>query len=278
MNQVRTIQVGRAQVHILNAGMLQGDLADWLRVPQQNWTPATKGYFEQPMSVPVLSALIELPKTVILVDACDPLTLNNGSEVRPGESHPADLSERLAALGISTERVEHVALTHPHFDHYSGITREQDGRLVPRFPRARHYVGRADWAEIDEELADPDSLEHKTLAVIQRHGLLHLVDRDADLTREVRILAAPGETPGHQIVRVHSGGETLYCLGDLFHHIVEVERPEWLVHWADPETTRHSREQLVAAALAEDALLMAAHISTLGRLRATHDGVRWDAV
>lgn len=274
---VRTIQVGHARVHIINAGMLHAKLEEWLRVPQQELTPATRQFFEQPLIVPVLSALIELPSTAILVDACDPLTLGNG-ETGPGDYAPVDLSQQLAALGIATERVEHVVLTHLHFDHFSGVTRERRDQRVPRFPRARHHIGRADWASIHEKLADSDSLEHGTLAVIEQHGLLNLVDRDADLTGEVRILAAPGETPGHQIVRLHSNGETLYCLGDLFHHTVEVERPEWLVHWADAETTRRSRQQLIAAALAEDALLMATHIPTLGRLRATHDGVRWDAV
>jgi len=277
-DSVRTIQLGQARVHIIKLGTLQVDLAGWLRVPRQEWTPATAQFLEQPIVVPALSAVIELPETVILVDACDPLAIASSAYARPDYQPPPDLGEQLAALGIPPERVEHVVLTHLHFDHYSGVTRERQGRLVPCFPRARHYASRADWADISEELADPDSLEHKTLAVIERHGLLYLVDRDADLAGEVRILAAPGETPGHQIVRVHSGGETLYCLGDLFHHTVEVERPEWLVHWADPQTTRRSRQQLLAAALAEDALLMATHISTLGRLRAGRDGVRWNAV
>ncbi len=277
-DDVQTVRVGQARVHIINMGTLQVDLAGWLRVPRQEWTPATTPFFEQPIVMPALSVLIELPETVIVVDACDPLAIARSLYAGTGYQPPPNLSERLAALGILPEHVEHVVLTHLHFDHFSGVTREQQGRMVPRFPRARHYVGRADWADIDEELADPDSLEHKTLAVIEQHGLLNLVDRNADLAGEVRVLAAPGETPGHQIVRIHSGGQTLYCLGDLFHHTVEIEQPECMVHWADPEMTRRSRQSLIAAALAEDALLMAAHISTLGRLRAGRDGVRWDAV
>ena len=275
---VRTVQVGQARVHIINMGTLQVDLAGWLRVPRQELTDAMAQFFEQPITMPALSALIELPETVVLVDACDPLAIAQSTYAGPGYRPSPDLSERLADFGIPPERVEHVVLTHLHFDHFSGVTRERDGRLVLCFPRARHYVGQADWADIGEELADPDSLEQKTLALIEQHGLLNLVDREADLADEVHILAAPGETPGHQIVRVHSGGETLYCLGDLYHHIIEVERPEWLVHWADPATMRLSRQQLTAAALTEDALLMAAHIATLGRLRATRGGVRWDAV
>ena len=277
-DSVRTIQVGRARVHIINMGMVHADLAEWLRVPQQERTSATEQYFEQPMVVPVLSVLIELPETAILVDACDPLTLAHSSQAEPDDRGSVDLNVRLAALGIPPERIEHVVITHLHFDHFSGVTRERQGRRVPCFPQAQHHIGRADWAGIAVQLIGHDSLESKTLAVIQRHGLLNLVDRNTEIADEVRILAAPGESPGHQIVRFHSNGQTLYCLGDLYHHTVEVEQPEWVVHWADPETTRRSREQLIAAALAEDALLTATHIPTLGRLCATPDGVRWDAL
>lgn len=76
---------------------------------------------------------------------------------------------------------------------------------------------------------------------------------------------------------MESAGQVLYALGDLYHHPVEVERPEWGVHWAGPASTAKSRVALTAAALAEGALLVAAHIGGLAgygqRLRAT-DGKR----
>jgi hypothetical protein len=37
---IQTVQVGQARVHIINLGTRQVDLAGWLRVPQQEWTPA----------------------------------------------------------------------------------------------------------------------------------------------------------------------------------------------------------------------------------------------
>ena len=46
-----------------------------------------------------------------------------------------------------------------------------------------------------------NSLESHTFGVLKRRDLFELVDGNLDLTPEVRILAAPGESPGHQIVR-----------------------------------------------------------------------------
>jgi hypothetical protein len=48
--------------------------------------------------------------------------------------------------------------------------------------------------------------------------------------------------------------------------------------WAEPATNRVSRAELIAAALSEDALLVAAHISGVGRLRPDADGARWEPV
>jgi len=90
----------------------------------------------------------------------------------------------------------------------------------------------------------------------------------------VTALAAPGESPGHQIVRVHSGGQTLYCLGDLFHHAVEVEDIKLMSNWCDALTNTKSRQELIRAALSEDAVLVAAHMSP-GRLTVSSDGPRF---
>ncbi len=90
----------------------------------------------------------------------------------------------------------------------------------------------------------------------------------------VRVLTAPGESPGHQILRVHSDGQTLYCLGDLYHDPLEVKHPTWMARWADVNTALASRLRLVEFALAEDALLVPAHMSP-GRLEQTAHGVRW---
>ena len=141
---------------------------------------------------------------------------------------------------------------------------------------ARVLLGRADWdwSQTQHALRDPASLESRTLGILQKHNLLELVDGDLDLTPEVRILAMPGESPGHQIVRVHSQGQTLYCLGDLFHDVVEVEQPTWMLTWADAPANLTSRQRLIKAALEENALLVPAHMA-VGRIEGTLAKPKW---
>jgi glyoxylase-like metal-dependent hydrolase (beta-lactamase superfamily II) len=212
------------------------------------------------------------------VDACTSTAFLGTEYEQPDVPVYPDLLDQLASAGVSAEEITHVVITHRHFDHVIGLTMQQGGTFVPSFPRARYYLGRADWEDPDvqEDLAEPNSMTQRTLGVLQRQGLLELVDGDQDLGHGLRLLHTPGETPGHQILRLAAGERTLYCLGDLYHHEIEVEQPNWMSRWNDPTQVLPSRQRFTQMALAEDALLIAAHIPTIGRLSATTEGVCWE--
>lgn len=82
---------------------------------------------------------------------------------------------------------------------------------------------------------------------------------------------------GSATVSVINLGDLNFSLGDLYHHEVEVEQPTWMVKWANPDANLASRQTLAEAALAENALLIPAHMP-VGRLERTSSGVRWVTV
>ena len=55
------------------------------------------------------------------------------------------LESSLAHHGVTPEDVTDVILTHLHFDHCGGSTKMVDGKLVPTFSNATHYVQKAHW-------------------------------------------------------------------------------------------------------------------------------------
>jgi glyoxylase-like metal-dependent hydrolase (beta-lactamase superfamily II) len=185
----------------------------------------------------------------------------------------------LTSLGVEPGDVTHVLITHAHGDHIAGGSVERDSERVPRYPNARHYLNRRDWEDNSErEQAGSHAATH--LATIDRFGLLELVDGEREIVPGVTMISAPGETPGHAIVRVESRGEVFYFLGDLFHHPCEVAHLDWVAEGRDAAAMRASRDKLVADALASDALLLPTHMlfPGFGRLERTADGVRWHAV
>lgn len=226
--------------------------------------------------LPVQCILVQTPGSTILVDAGAYEAAHDHSD-RAGYQPPPDLIARLAEAGVAPEDVDHVAITHLHGDHYNALATERDGRRQPTFPNATYHVGAPDWEApaLREALANPASLESLHLAVANAHGRLNPTAARADLGNGVTILASPGETPGHQTVRVESEGETLYCVGDLYHHPLEVEHPDWMAPWADRAANVASRRALADAALAENARVIATHIPGVGRLRRSGNGVTW---
>lgn len=274
----RTLSPGDATITIMNAGDMVVNMAEELNVPESVWRPLYGSSLEGGRPFPSQSVHIALGGASILVDAnnyalavsLDPAFLP------PGYTPPPGIVEQLASVGVQAASITHLVITHAHFDHYIGTTVEQDGSYVPRFPNARVYLGRADWEdqETQEALHDPNSIDSRTFAVLDRLGLLELVAGNHGLVAGVQIIAAPGESPGHQIVRVQSQGQTLYCLGDLFHHPIEVEHPDWMVKWADASTNEASRRALIEAALQEQAILVAAHMPP-GHLEGTAANPRW---
>ncbi len=274
----RTIPVGDATVTIINAGDMVINMAEALAVPESEWRPLYGSSLKGLRPFPSQSIHIALPGASILVDINDYALAESldSSYFQAKYAPPPSVVMQLLAQGIDTEAITHLIITHAHFDHYTGVTMERDGSYFPRFPNARVLLGRADWdwTETQNALRDPDSLDNRTFGVLQKHNLLELVDGDLDLTPEVRILAAPGESPGHQIVRVHSQGQTLYCLGDLFHDAVEVEQPAWMLTWADDSANLGSRQRLIEAALEENALLIPTHMA-VGRIGGTIEKPKW---
>jgi glyoxylase-like metal-dependent hydrolase (beta-lactamase superfamily II) len=279
-DDMTTLRIGEARVTILNAGDMQLQLSEEMAVPESDWRPQYADLFEQSRLFPSLSIYVELSDVKLLVDINDyQATVSPDSQYAiPGYTPPPPLPARLASLGIQPEDLTHLVITHAHWDHFAGTTSPTGtGEYEPTFARARHYLGAADWrdAELQTALTDPTTLEARTLGILQERGILHLVEGQEQIAPGIDILPAPGETKGHQIVRVHSAGDTLYIVGDLFHDAIEVEHPDWMVIWADPETMLATRRRLMEPALVEHALLVAAHIPGVGRLTREGDNVRW---
>ena len=275
---LQTFQLGDAAISVFNVGESRLSLAETLNVTEADWSPRYTHHFAEPARVPILCIHVALPGLTVLVDS-GVYDFPEGSQFAfPNYNPPPGLPEQMVAAGLDLAAVEHLVITHAHGDHFNDTTVERNGHLAPVFPNARLHLGRGDWErkENQEALEKADSLESQTFGVYHQLGRLVTDEGVTDLGHGVQIIAAPGETPGHQIVRVNSQGKTLYLLGDLYHHVVEVEEPGWGVKWSDIPTAQASRQAFAQRALAEDALLIATHIWGVGHLQQHEDGVVWE--
>lgn len=287
---VSTLQVGDARVSIITTGAIRVTMASHMRVPPGDWPPEDLELLEQPAPLHMLTLHVALGAASVVVDPMDFVAFLAASGDSPQPYHlvPPRLDRQLAELDVAATSVTHVLITHGHDDHFIGATVQDDdsGGRRPLFPAARYLAERADWTAegkqairdaLGKDERDPD-LADQVMGELFRRGMVDLVEGDYEVASGIRLLLAKGETPGHAVVRVQSAGATLYYLGDLIHHPIEVEHPDWMPHWADPASTAASRQAIFSAALAEDALLVASHVPGAGRLRRDARGMHWEPV
>ncbi|GII28316.1 MBL fold metallo-hydrolase [Planotetraspora mira] len=146
---------------------------------------------------------------------------------------PGHLLTELADVGVGPDDVDVVVLTHLHSDHASGCVEAG----VPVFPNARHVIQQAelDWVTgpMRQDVVEPlrDSIQ--------------VVNGDEGLLPGIRIVHAPGHTPGHQCVEV---GDHILT-GDALHHPVQLADPTiTYVYDEDPEQAVVSRLALLRRA------------------------------
>jgi len=275
LKSMRQFQVGKATITVINIGDIHLPLAQYMNIPeseQQHYG------LSQQSRAPIHNIHIQLPDTSILIDAGVYDVETETVYALPDYTPPPSLIEQLASIGIQPDNIEHVIITHRHWDHINGTTCEKDGVYVPQFPNATYYLGQQDWERSESNRNDPHEVEYRTLRILNEHNVLIQIEETRAIGNHVRIIPAPGETRGHQIVRLESEGEVLFCLGDLYHHPIEFLNREWMVSWARPETTLSSRDMLLKDALDSDARLIATHIPDIGRVISTENGMKWETI
>jgi glyoxylase-like metal-dependent hydrolase (beta-lactamase superfamily II) len=122
-------------------------------------------------------------------------------------------------------------------------------------------VSQADWDYFTEQSKPTPEYIEETIVPLRDWGLVDLVTPDLSITGQVDLLAAPGHTPGNSVVRVASGGETLFFLGDLVHYIGEVQHLD-LMPDGDPlpHLVPASRKRIFDMAVQQSALVTASHL------------------
>lgn len=185
------------------------------------------------------------------------------------------LVDNLRAIGVDPGAIDTVILSHAHADHIGGTTRPAGERFVPTFPNARYLFWKTEWDywTTPESLAERPFLNQK-LTPLAEHGRLELAENEIEVAPGVRLLSAPGHTPGHVCVAITSGQETAIYAGDLVHHLSQCNNPEWCPAFDFlPEMSAASRRRILDRAIRDKALLLTAHLPTPGIARAT--GATW---
>jgi glyoxylase-like metal-dependent hydrolase (beta-lactamase superfamily II) len=178
------------------------------------------------------------------------------------------LVARLEVEGLRPRDVDTVILTHAHPHHIGGVA---DGRGRSAFPNARYVVAEAEWDFWTSPRAVLDSLRvpqsaKSAMGVVARRALeavrhqVEPIGEEAEVLPGVRVIPAPGHTPGHMAVLIASGNDKLLNIGDAASHPLHLEQPEWENGFdLDPVRAIATRRQLLELSEAEHMRVMGFH-------------------
>jgi glyoxylase-like metal-dependent hydrolase (beta-lactamase superfamily II) len=275
--------LGDAQLLVVSDGVLRLDAgAIFGLTPRVMWEPVAGSLDEEHrLGMGLNCLLVRSQGKLILVET----GVGSKATRLPGAAgvgEAGSLVANLARHGVRPEDVDIVINTHLHFDHCGGNTAYRDDKLALAFPRAQYFLQKGEW----EAANHPNERTRSTYLVENLEPLassrqLELVQGEAEVTKEVRILPAPGHTADHAIVEVSSGGRTALYIGELAQHPVMLERIAWISAFdVLPLVTLETKKRILERAIAEDALLVSVHSPPpgIGRIRLVEGKRKWEEV
>ena len=181
----------------------------------------------------------------------------------------------LANAGLAPEDIDTVVLSHAHPDHIGGLV--HDGELA--FPNARHVMSTTEWAY----WTDPDNLARlpemlsaparALLPPLRDADALDLLEGDAEVVPGIRMVPAPGHTPGHCVIAIDSGGQRATFLADAVLDDLNFAHPGWVSAVdVDPAETERTRIRLLGESARDGSRVLAYHMTGIGHVERAHDG------
>lgn len=130
---------------------------------------------------------------------------------------PAKLLDSFVRAGISPDDIDIVINTHLHFDHCGWNTiRDQSGKIVPTFPRAKYYAPQGEW-EYAQRPSERDAISYipENYNPLVASGQMTLLQGSEEIVPGISVKTFPGHTAHMQAVVVQSRGKTACYISDL---------------------------------------------------------------
>ena len=187
-------------------------------IPKKLWTRELPADPENLIDLDLNLLLIKSAGRTLLVDTGFGDVATERERKIYGLTSTSKLETSLAACGVTPQDLDFVVFSHMHLDHSGGgLKRDESGRAVARFPRARYLVQRREW----QEASQPN--ERTMAAYVPEYikayedsGQMDLLDGDREILPGVSVRRTGGHTVGHQSVMISGGGKSVGYFADIF--------------------------------------------------------------
>jgi glyoxylase-like metal-dependent hydrolase (beta-lactamase superfamily II) len=178
------------------------------------------------------------------------------------------IDKELAKLGLTSLDINHVVLTHLHFDHAGGLTvLDKSGEPVPHFPNAMHHLHMLEWeTALHPHARNKASYLESDWMPVYEAGLSRMQEGETfEIIPGITGQRVGGHTPGHTMVRIESkiagkdGVRVAVFPGDLIPTGAHVPIPWVMGYDLDPTGMVDQKEKYLPQWHKEHALIVFVH-------------------
>ena len=227
------------------------------------------GLTDEFVSIPFTPLVVATGRDLVLFDA------GTGGQVQPTAGQ---LLGNMKAADIDPAKITRVMISHFHPDHIFGLMAKDTNAQV--FPSAEIVVSASEykfWTDptVIEKLPEARRpLAKRIQATFPGWKNLRQVEGEAEVAPGIRIIAAPGHTPGHVAFHIASGDAQMIYSGDTFYQpALSLKTPNW--HGAfdqDGPLAEKSRRALADRLVADKIMVSGYHFPWPGAGTLAKDG------
>lgn len=241
------LQVGKAKLTWLKGGVsfLDGG-AMFGVVPRPLWTrhyPHDENFRIELRSDPIL---LQLDGKNFLIDSG--LGNNKLTEKQKhnfGVLEESFVEEQLKTLGLGVQDIDAILMTHMHYDHAGGLTKEVEEEFISVFPKVPIYTSAVEW----DEMRNPNIRSINTYWKMNWEPIQDQVqtfDDELIVTENLRMIHTSGHSDGHSIIIYEDGDDCFIHMADLMATHGH-QHKLWVMAYDDyPIASVHAKEKWMA--------------------------------
>ena len=138
-----------------------------------------------------------------------------------GRNQDSDPSELLARLDVRPADVDHVVITHLHYDHCGNVALFPNATVSLARSELDAWSGSLGQRALMRWLVEPTEVQ--AITRMQREGRVQLVESATEIVPGVSMTPVGGHTPGQSIVQVRTPSGPVVLASDAMHYYQEAE-------------------------------------------------------